>query len=62
MEILTGKSIPTFKIDQVQGTLYAHRACMTKYESCETIMEWPEESPVRKAIIKHNAEVPEEAV
>jgi hypothetical protein len=56
-EILMGESLPTFAIDQIDGALYAHRSCMDKYESCQTILEWPDESPVKIAILKHNVEV-----
>lgn len=57
-EILMGKSVVTFSVDQVQGSLYAHAACMTLAEHTKTLLEWPEESPLRKAVEAHNATMP----
>lgn len=57
VEICLGRSIPSFEIAQVEGQLFAHQKCMDEYGSKKSILDWPETSPVRRAIEAHNAKI-----
>jgi hypothetical protein len=54
---MLGKPVQTFSLEQVVGTLYAHERCIGLVENRITIDQWPEKSPVRKAIMEHNARI-----
>lgn len=54
LEILMGQSVPIFQIGQVKGDLAAHRNCLELLKKTTSILEWPEESPIRVAILDHN--------
>lgn len=59
MEILTGKTVPLFSIDQIKGDLAAHRKCLKMLKKTKTLLEWPAESPVRQVIEAHNRKIDE---
>lgn len=54
VEVMLGRRVHAFSIAQVQGDLFCHDACKTKFGSCKSLLDWPEASPVRRAVLAHN--------
>jgi hypothetical protein len=52
MEILLGEKISSFTLKGVENTLYGHKNCMPLLK-CETLLDLPKESPVRRAVERH---------
>lgn len=60
VEVMLGRPVETFCITQVEGSLYAHPKCMEQHGAKKSILDWPEASPVRRAIERHNAVIDEQ--